>query len=81
LYSPRKTIRGSWSPDSRWIAYGLNSLSYIQSVNVYSLEQDKSFAVTDGLSDVSQPVVRQRAANISISSLPPMPALPPNWFR
>jgi len=48
LYSPRKTIRGSWSPDSRWIAYGLNSLSYIQSVNVYSLEQDKSFAVTDG---------------------------------
>ena len=56
LYSPRKTIRGSWSPDSRWIAYGLNSLSYIQSVNVYSLEQDKSYAITDGLSDVSQPV-------------------------
>ncbi|MBI3715486.1 MAG: PD40 domain-containing protein [Betaproteobacteria bacterium] len=56
LYSPRKTIRGSWSPDSRWIAYGLNSLSYIQSVHVYSLEQDKSYAITDGLSDVSQPV-------------------------
>lgn len=56
LYSPRKTLRGAWSPDSRWIAYGLNSLSYTQSVYVYSIEQDKSYAITDGLSDVSQPV-------------------------
>ncbi len=55
LYSPRKTLRGAWSPDSRWIAYGLNSMSYTQTAYVYSLEQDKSFAITDGLSDVSNP--------------------------
>ncbi len=56
LYSPIKTLRGSWAPDSRWITYGLNSLTYTQTVYVYSLEQDKSFPITDGLSDVSEPV-------------------------
>ncbi len=55
LYSPRKTLRAAWAPDSRWIAYTLNSLSYIQTAYVYSTEQDKSFAITDGLSDVTQP--------------------------
>lgn len=55
LYSPRKTLRAAWAPDSRWVAYTLNSLSYIQTAYVYSTEQDKSFAITDGLSDVTQP--------------------------
>ena len=59
LYGPRKTLRASWAPDSRWIAYTLNSQSYIQTAYIYSLEQDKSFAVTDGLSDVTQPVFDQ----------------------
>ena len=56
LYGPVKTIRGTWSPDSRWIAYTLNSTTYIQTAYVYSLEEDKSHAVTDGLSDVTEPV-------------------------
>ncbi len=56
IYGPRKTLRASWAPDSRWIAYTLNSLSYTQTAFIYSIEQDKSFAVTDGLSDVTQPV-------------------------
>ncbi|MBL8524464.1 MAG: PD40 domain-containing protein [Betaproteobacteria bacterium] len=56
LYGPVKTIRGSWSPDSRWVTYTLNSATYTQTVYVYSVEQDKSYSITDGLSDVTQPV-------------------------
>jgi len=58
LYGPTRarTIQHNWSPDSKWIVYTLNTEVYIQTVNVYSLEQDKSFAITDGLSEVSEPV-------------------------
>lgn len=56
FYGPEKTLRPAWSPDSRWIAYAVNNQAYIQTVHVYSLEQHKSFPVTDGLSDASQPV-------------------------
>ena len=56
FYGPVKTLRPAWSPDSRWIAYAVNNKAYIQNVRVYSLDQDKSFPVTDGLSDAGQPV-------------------------
>ena len=56
LYGPVKTIRGAWSADSKWIAYTLNTTTYTQTAYVYSLDSDKSSAVTDGLSDVTQPV-------------------------
>jgi tricorn protease len=55
LYGPSKTIWPAWSPDSRWIAYTLANKTYIQTLYVYSLEQDKSFPITDGMSDVSEP--------------------------
>jgi tricorn protease len=56
VYGPRATLAPSWAPDSRWIVYTLNTRNYIQQVHVYSLDQDKAFPVTDGLSDVSEPV-------------------------
>ena len=58
LYSPGTfgTILGVWSPDSKWICYTLNTAAYTQKVYVYSLEENKSYAITDGLSDVSDPV-------------------------
>jgi tricorn protease len=58
LYGPSRarTIHHVWSPDSKWIAYTLNSKAYIQAVYAYSLEQDKSQQITDGLSEVSEPV-------------------------
>jgi tricorn protease len=34
----------------------LNTKAYIQAVHAYSTEQDKSFQITDGLSEVSEPV-------------------------
>jgi len=37
------------------IVYTLNSKTYFQTVYAYSFEQDKSFAITDGLSEVSEP--------------------------
>jgi tricorn protease len=57
LYGPSRsrTIHHVWSPDSKWIAYTLNTKTYIQTIYVYSLDQDKSFAITDGLSEVSEP--------------------------
>lgn len=53
LYGIQKSIRGMWSPDSRWIAYTMNTKAYFQKVYLYSLEEDKSYPVTDGLSEVS----------------------------
>jgi tricorn protease len=46
----------AWSPDSRWLVYALNTNTYIQRVFVHSLEQDKSYPITDGMSDASEPV-------------------------
>jgi tricorn protease len=56
LYGVNKTLRAAWAPDSRWIAYALNSMTYTRSAYIYSLEQKKSWPVTDGLSDVVNPV-------------------------
>ncbi len=46
----------SWSPDSRWIAYSVNSEAYIQRVWVHDTVQGTSHPITDGLSEVSDPV-------------------------
>ena len=51
-----KTVTHVWSPDSKWIAYTLNTKGYIQAVHAYSIEKEKSFQITDGLSEVSEPV-------------------------
>ena len=58
LYSPSgwKQVLGSWSPDSQWIAYTIMTATYFERIFVYSLAQDRSTAVTDGLSDASEPV-------------------------
>jgi tricorn protease len=37
-----------WSPDSKWVAYAQPEIDSLQKVYLYSLEQNKSFAVTDG---------------------------------
>jgi tricorn protease len=55
IYGVGNTITGSWSPDSKWIVYTTRTKAFIQTVYVYSLEQNKSFAITDGMSEVSEP--------------------------
>ena len=49
-------LPSAWSPDSKWVAYTLDDAASYDTVYVYSLEKDKSFAVTDGLSEASEPV-------------------------
>ncbi len=57
LYGPRgfTVIRGAWSPDSQWIAYTQNTPAQMEQIYIYSLDQDKSYLITDGLSDVNEP--------------------------
>jgi tricorn protease len=56
LYGPVKILHHAWSPDSRWLAYTLYTLTYFQQVYLYSVEEGKSYPITDGLSDVTEPV-------------------------
>jgi tricorn protease len=56
VYTPQGLTRHSWSPDSRWIAYVVNLQPLVTAVHLYSLDQKKSFQVTDGLGDVADPV-------------------------
>jgi tricorn protease len=49
-------VSHNWSPDSQWLAYTQNSNGLIQVVYVYSIAQKKSFRITDGLTEVSEPV-------------------------
>ena len=46
----------SWSPDSKWLAYAIDTPAQIGRVYVYSVEQKKSVPVTDGLSESVEPV-------------------------
>ena len=56
LYGPVKTLIPTWSPDSKWIAYALNNRTYTRTIWLYSIDKDKAWPVTDGLSDASEPV-------------------------
>ena len=56
LYAPEKTLKPSWSPDSRWVAYTLAGPTYVRTLHVYDVVDGKSYPLTDGLSDVSDPV-------------------------
>lgn len=55
-YSPIDDLRYSWSPDSKWIAYTMRTRPLSGAVFAYSLDQGKSFPLTDGLSEVNDPV-------------------------
>ena len=48
-------LNQTWSPDSKWVAYDKQLPSGQHAVFVYSLEQGKSFQITDGMSDALYP--------------------------
>jgi len=58
LYIPGafRNIFGNWSADSRWIAYTKVTSTHFKQVYIYSVDQAKSYAVTDGLSDADSPI-------------------------
>ena len=49
----------AWSPDSKWLAYSLTNRAGFQQVWLYSLDNDKSTSVTDGLAEAGEPVFDQ----------------------
>lgn len=53
---PFRNIFGHWSADSRWIAYTKVISTHFKQIYIYSVEQGKSYPVTDGLSDTDSPV-------------------------
>jgi tricorn protease len=46
----------TWSPDSKWIAYARPERRSLEKLFLYSLDQDKSYEVTDGWYSSSTPV-------------------------
>ena len=52
---PNRTLNPVWSPDSKWIAYPRLLDSEFKALFVYSLDQKKTFQLTDGLSDIISP--------------------------
>jgi tricorn protease len=45
----------TWSPDNKWIAYARQLPNGLHAVFVYSLDQAKTFQITDGMSDARYP--------------------------
>lgn len=52
----RNHFQPSWSFDSNWIAYVKSLNNGVDAIFMYNLETKKSHQVTDGMSEVSQPV-------------------------
>ncbi|MGK7369729.1 MAG: S41 family peptidase, partial [Candidatus Halalkalibacterium sp. M3_1C_030] len=52
---PQRTLDPEWSPDSEWIAYSKRLKSQYHVIQAYSLEEDKSYQITDGMSDAISP--------------------------
>lgn len=52
---PFRDLFGDWSHDSNWIAYTIITGTSFEQAFVYSLPENKSYPITDGLSSVSSP--------------------------
>lgn len=57
LYYPGafRNLFSDWSFDSKWIAYTKITATQFKRVYLYSLEANKSYPLTDGLSDAAEP--------------------------
>lgn len=56
IYSPLDLMSVDWSPDSRWLAYTVQNAGLIQTVYAWSVDSGKSLRLTDGLTEMVQPV-------------------------
>ncbi len=79
VYTPLIGLTYSWSPDSRWLAYTIETHPLVSALSLYDADQDKSTAVTDGLSEVTQPVFERNGNYLYVlASTDAGPAL--DWF-
>ena len=56
VYGPRPVLDHTWSPDSRWLAYTQNTPTLFNRLFLYSLADEKSYPVSDGLANATSPV-------------------------
>jgi tricorn protease len=58
VYAPGvfRNLFGDWSSDSKWITYTKVLGTNFSMIYLYSVDQQKSFPVTDGMSNASDPV-------------------------
>jgi tricorn protease len=76
---PFRDIFGDWSSDSKWILYTKLLKTNFRKVFLYSVDQQQSFPVTDGLSDASNPVFDPKGEYIYFfASTDAGPVV--NWF-
>ena len=76
---PFRDIYGDWSSDSKWILYTKLLKTNFRKVFLYSVDQQQSFPVTDGLSDASNPVFDPKGEYIYFfASTDAGPVV--NWF-
>ncbi|MDZ7265016.1 MAG: PDZ domain-containing protein [candidate division KSB1 bacterium] len=52
---PERSMVPVWSPDSRWVAYAKQLPNLFRGIMVYSMNERKSYPITDGLSDAVSP--------------------------
>jgi tricorn protease len=52
---PARTMYPVWSPDSKWLTYSKRLVNHMHAVFLYSLAENKSHQLTDGLSDAVTP--------------------------
>ena len=55
-YYEGASFNAAWAPDSKWLAYTKQLPNHLHAVVIYSIEQKKTFQVTDGMSDALYPV-------------------------
>jgi len=55
IYGPINRMNLAWSPDSKWLAYTLTNKANIHGIHLYSVEQNKSYPLTDGLAEAGEP--------------------------
>ena len=58
LYQPGafRELFGSWSHDSKWVSYTIVTETNFEQAFAYSVDQNKSYTISDGFSNVSEPV-------------------------
>jgi tricorn protease len=79
VYGPINTLKYSWSPDSKWLAYTRTNRAGFQAVWLYTPGADKSHAVTDGLAEAGEPVFDRGGKYLYfVASTDAGPAK--NWF-
>lgn len=80
-YTPgvHREMMGDWSYDSRWIVYTKHLITNLQQAFLYNLDEQKSYPLSDGMSEVGSPCFDQSGKYVYfLSSTDAGPVK--NWF-